>query len=84
MPIDALRSFFLGRPGAGPNPAGNAFLLAFSAGLAGAAAVMALRLFVPGLAGMLPAFAGPVVCGGGVFLVTLVTLLFARGGADGN
>jgi serine/threonine protein kinase len=83
MPIDALRSFFLGRPGAGPNPAGNAFLLAFSAGLAGAAAVMALRLFVPGLAGMLPAFAGPVVCGG-VFLVTLVTLLFARGGADGN
>jgi serine/threonine protein kinase len=83
-PIDALRSFFLGRPGAGPNPAGNAFVLSFSAGLAGAAAVTALRLFVPVLAGMLPAFAGPVVCGGGVFLATLVTLLFARGGGDGE
>jgi serine/threonine protein kinase len=83
-PVDALRSFFLGRPGAGPNPAGNAFALAFSAGLAGAAAVTALRLFVPGLAGMLPAFAGPVVCGGGVFLATLVTLLSARGGGDGE
>jgi hypothetical protein len=57
-------------------------VLAFSAGLAGAAAVTALRLFVPGLAGMLPAFAGPVVCGGGVFLATLVTLLFARGDGD--
>ncbi len=83
-PINALRSFFLGRLGAGPNPAGNAFVLAFSAGLAGAAAVTALRLFVPGLAGLLPSFAGPVVCGTGVFLTTLVSLLFARGGGDGE
>lgn len=83
-PIDALRLFFLRRPGAWPNPAGNAFVLAFSAGLAGAAAVTALRLFVPGLAGMLPAFAGPVVCGGGAFLATLVALLFARSGGDGD
>jgi hypothetical protein len=59
-------------------------VLAFSAGLAGAAAVTALRLFVPGLAGLLPSFAGPVVCGGSVFLTTLVSLLFARAGGDGE
>jgi serine/threonine protein kinase len=83
-PFDALRAFVLGRPGAGANPAGNVFVLAFSAGLAGAAAITALRLFVPGLAGLLPAFAGPVVCGVGAFLATLVVLLASRGGRDGE
>ena len=83
-PFDAIRDFFLGRPGAVKNPAGNVFVLAFSAGLAGAAAITALRLFVPVLAGMLPAFAGPVVCGVGVFLAALVTLLSARGSGDGE
>lgn len=83
-PFDALRAYLLGRPRAGANPAGNAFVLAFAAGLAGAAAITALRLFVPGLAGLLPAFAGPVVCGVGVFLAALVGLLSARGGGYGE
>ena len=83
-PVDAIRAFFLGRSGGGPNPAGNVVVLAFSAGLAGAAAVTALRLFLPGVAGMLPTWVGPLVCGGGVFLATLVVLLAARGGRDGE
>ncbi len=83
-PFEALRTLVLGRPGVGGNPAGNVFVLAFSAGLAGAAAITALRLFVPGLAGLLPALAGPVVFGVGAFLATLVVLLASRGGGDGE
>jgi hypothetical protein len=68
--------------GAGTTPVGNAFVLSFSSGLAGAAAMVALRLFVPGLAGLVSAVAAPLVCGGMVFVGTLLTLLAIRGGAD--
>ncbi|MCY3015052.1 MAG: serine/threonine-protein kinase [Planctomycetota bacterium] len=83
-PLDAIRGFFLGGPErvSGQGRPGNVFVLAVSAGLAGAAAVTALRLFVPGLAGLLPAFAGPLVCGGLAFLATLVMLLSGRSGGE--
>jgi hypothetical protein len=44
--------------------------------------MVALRLFVPGLAGLVSAVAAPLVCGGMVFVGTLLTLLAIRGGAD--
>ena len=83
-PLDAIRGLFLGGPErvSGQGRPGNVFVLAVSAGLAGAAAVTALRLFVPGLAGLLPAFAGPLVCGGLAFLATLVMLLSGRSGGE--
>ena len=83
-PLDAIRGFLLGGPESmsGQGRPGNVFVLAVSAGLAGAAAVTALRLFVPGLAGLLPAFAGPLVCGGLAFLATLVMLLSGRSGGE--
>ena len=83
-PLDAIRGLFLGGPQrvSGQGRPGNVFVLAVSAGLAGAAAVTALRLFVPGLAGLLPAFAGPLVCGGLAFLATLVMLLSGRSGGE--
>ena len=83
-PLDAIRGLFLGGPErvSGKGRPGNVFVLAVSAGLAGAAAVTALRLFVPGLAGLLPAFAGPLVCGGLAFLATLVMLLSGRSGGE--
>ena len=83
-PFTALWKLVGGNPGdgAGTAPVGNAFVLSFSSGLAGAAAMVALRLFVPGFAGLVSAVAAPLVCGGMVFVGTLLTLLAIRGGAD--
>jgi len=83
-PLDAVREFLFGGPErtSGQGRTGNVLVLAVSVGLAGAAAATALRLFTPGLAGLLPAFAGPLVCGGLAFLATLVVLLSGRSGGE--
>ena len=79
-----IRRIFTGNygHGAGPGPAGNIVVMSFSAGLAGAAAVIALRLFVPGLASLVSPVTAPLVCGGVAFVATLLTLLSVRSGTD--
>jgi len=85
-PLDSVRAFLFGGEGRGEEQGrpGNVFALAVSAGLAGAAAVTALRLCVPGLAGWLPALAAPLVGGGLAFLAALVIVLSGRSGGDGE
>lgn len=85
-PFATLWKLVAGNPsdGAAAPTIGNAFILSFSSGLAGAAAIVALRLFVPGLAGLVSAVNAPLVCGGMVFVATLLTLLAIRGGKEAD
>ena len=76
--IETLRSLVGNSGGLAGLPA--CVVPALAAGLAGAAAAMALRLFLPAVAAGLPSIFGPLPVGGIVFGLVLALLVASGGG----